>query len=155
MLAALGAAELARWGGKFVAWVVYGPQPRVDVPVAAGAVAARDAPPDLDGDSEGDRDGAREVDDDDGEQADEDADEPVPERAEDPRHVFTRLLVIGIIAAVFTVVALVRVNATRGYIDYWAKYNYSGYEGGTATEVTKKDYAGYKAFIDTARTLPP
>jgi hypothetical protein len=159
LLAALGAAELARWGGKFAAWVVYGPQPRAEMPVAAvvgGRGDARDVDDDAvtDGasDRHGDRASAVGLDD---EQAEEDADEPVPEREEDPRHLFTRLLVIGIIAAVFTVVALVRVNATRGYIDYWAKYNYSGYEGGNATEVTKKDYAGYKAFIDTARTLPP
>jgi hypothetical protein len=164
LLAAVGAGELARWGGKFAAWVVYGPQPRVDAPVAT-AVGARAAAVDVD--VEGDRveldrnedvDRDLELDDEedgDDEAADEDADEPVPARAEDPRHLFTRLLVIGIIAAVFTVVALVRINATRGYITYWAEYNYSGYEGGTPATVTKKDYAGYKSFIDTARTLPP
>ena len=66
-----------------------------------------------------------------------------------------RLLIIGLVAALFTTVALVRINATKGYVTYWAKYNYTGYEGGTAADSTKKDYTEYRAFIDTAAALPP
>jgi hypothetical protein len=62
---------------------------------------------------------------------------------------------IGVVLAVATTIALVRVNATKGYVTYWAKYNYTGYEGGTAADATKKDYAEYSAFIDAAKKLPP
>ncbi len=71
------------------------------------------------------------------------------------RRVATRLLVIGLVAAVFATVALVRINATKGYVTYWAKYNYTGYEGGTVADGTAKGYAEYRAFIDTAAALPP
>jgi len=49
----------------------------------------------------------------------------------------------------------VRVHATRGYQPYWAKYNYTGYEGGTAADFTAKSWPEYRAFIDTAEALPP
>jgi len=65
------------------------------------------------------------------------------------------LITIAVVTVVFTAVALVRVNATRGYITYWAKYNYSGYEGGTQAAATKKDYPGYHDFIETVSALPP
>ncbi|MEX1008821.1 MAG: 6-pyruvoyl-tetrahydropterin synthase-related protein [Acidimicrobiia bacterium] len=124
LLAALGAAEIARWTGQFAAWVVHGPDPPDD------GTPSRD---------------------------DSVFDDAAPEhrRPESARHVATRLLVIGVVLAVFTTIALVRVNATKGYVIYWAKYNYTGYEGGTAADFTKKGYAEYRAFIDTAASLPP
>ena len=42
------------------------------------------------------------------------------------RHLAIRLVVIGVVAALFATVALVRINATKGYVTYWAKYNYTG-----------------------------
>jgi len=135
LLAALGAAEIARWIGQFVAWVSRGW--RDDGDVADAADAPVDAPADADAELDG---------------------EPVAVPAkprEGNRHLATRLVVIGVVAALFATVALVRINATKGYVTYWAKYNYTGYEGGTVEDATKKDYAEYRAFIDTVNALPP
>ena len=88
--------------------------------------------------------------------SDDDDVEPVDAKPpETARRLATRLLVIGLVAAVFATVALVRINATKGYVTYWAKYNYTGYEGGTVADGTAKGYAEYRAFIDTAAALPP
>ena len=70
-----------------------------------------------------------------------------------PRAV--RLVAIAVTATIFATVGLARVHSTRGYIPYWARYNYAGYEGGTVAGFTKKDHAEYRAFIDTAAALPP
>jgi len=51
-------------------------------------------------------------------------------------------------------IVLVRVNDTKGYLPYWAKYNYTGYEGGKAEDFTLKSYPEYRAFMDTAEQLP-
>ena len=106
LLAALGAAELARWAGQFAAWIAFG--------------------------------------------AGEDVE---PEQRRTARAV--RLVAIAVTATIFATVALARVHSTRGYIPYWARYNYSGYEGGTLAGFTEKDHAEYRAFIDTAAALPP
>jgi hypothetical protein len=140
LLAALGAAEIARWIGQFVAWVSRGWRDDADADVAGAPADAPDAREDEDADAELD-DG-----------------EPVAVLAkprEGNRHLATRLVVIGVVAALFATVALVRINATKGYVTYWAKYNYTGYEGGTVEDATKKDYAEYRAFIDTVNALPP
>jgi hypothetical protein len=110
LLAALGAAELARWVGQLAGWLVFGTRP------------------------------------------DEEDDEPA--RA---RHGRAAVRVVALVAtaALFTTVALVRVHATRGYQTYWAKYNYTGYEGGEPSNFTQKAWPEYKAFIDTADALPP
>lgn len=70
------------------------------------------------------------------------------------RKTTVRVLAIGIVTTVFTTLALARVDATRGYIPYWAKYNYTGYEGGKESDFTKKDYDEYRAFVDAASRLP-
>ena len=114
LLAALGAAEIARWAAQFFSWVVHG--------------SARDD------------DGVPALD---------------PKPRETARRLATRLIIIGVVAALFATVVLVRINATKGYVTYWAKYNYTGYEGGTVVDSTAKDYAEYRAFIDTAAALPP
>jgi hypothetical protein len=116
LLAALGAAELARWAGRFCAWVAYGSAPDPLPPASEDGKPVRVAP------------SARRT---------------------------VRAITVGILLVLFTGVALARVNATRGYIPYWAKYNYSGYEGGSTSEYTKKGYNEYRAFMDTARALPP
>ena len=38
---------------------------------------------------------------------------------------------------------------------YWAKYNYTGYEGGLPEDFTQKSWPEYHAFMDTAGALPP
>jgi hypothetical protein len=120
LLAAVGAAEIARWGGRFVVWAMYGRERAA----ASEPFAVEDVP----------------------------AARPEPESA---RPVRTRVVTVAVVAVLFTTLALARVNATRGYITYWAKYNYTGYEGGTAANATKKEYADYRAFIDTSSALPP
>ncbi|MET0276683.1 MAG: hypothetical protein ABW211_07550, partial [Acidimicrobiia bacterium] len=117
LLAALGAAELARWVGTFVSWLVYGTR--------------RDARAD-----EGD---------------DLDSFDDAPERS----RAAVRVVALVATAAVIASIALVRVNATRGYLPYWAAYNYTGYEGGDALDFTQKSFPEYKAFMDTANALPP
>ncbi|HEY7106219.1 MAG TPA: 6-pyruvoyl-tetrahydropterin synthase-related protein [Acidimicrobiia bacterium] len=108
LLAAVGAAELARWIGHFAAWIAYGPAEGSD------------------------------------------------QRARTPRNIrVVRILAVAVTAVIFTTIALARVQATRDYIPYWAKYNYTGYEGGSVADATKKDYAEYRAFIDAADALPP
>jgi hypothetical protein len=107
LLAALGAAELARWVGQLASWLVYG--------------TARD---------DGDR------------------------VARSPARTGVRVVALVVAAVLFTTVAIVRVHATRGYQTYWAKYNYTGYEGGVPSNFTQKEYPEYKAFIDTAAALP-
>ena len=41
-----------------------------------------------------------------------------------------------VVCVLFATVVLVRINATKGYVTYWAKYNYTGYEGGTVVDST-------------------
>ncbi len=110
LLAAFGAAELARWVGQLAGWLVFGRT------------------------------------------HDEVADEPA--RTRDGRSA-VRVVALVVTAMLFTTVALVRVHATRGYQTYWAKYNYTGYEGGEPSNFTKKAWPEYKAFIDTAGALAP
>ena len=49
-----------------------------------------------------------------------------------------RAVAVAMVLVLVTAVALVRVDDTRGYLPYWAKYNYTGYEGGTTEDVTAK-----------------
>ncbi len=118
LLAALGAAELARWAGQFCAWVAYGSG--ADSRALEGVSGSRESAP----------------------------------RTVSTR-VTVRAITVGVLLVLFTAVALARVNATRGYLTYWAKYNYSGYEGGSTADYTKKGYNEYRAFMDTAGALPP
>ena len=67
----------------------------------------------------------------------------------------TRIVAITVLAVVATTVSLVRVQQTRDFLPYWARYNYTGYESGTAADFTAKSWPEYKAFIDTANSLPP
>src|SRR5438874_5637237 len=125
LLAALGAAELARWAGSAVGWVV--DQYRRDRAWTdwEERVGARPEPP-------GAADATSEV----GMPSDEPADtasppagtvvtEPLPNP---PRSVRRPVRVVGIavLAVVAVVVTLWRINDTRSFLPYWAKYNYSG-----------------------------
>ena len=124
LLAALGAAELARWTGQFAGWVVHGRGARDDGP--GDAFDATDA-----------------------------VDAPLARRVDPPGRDAVRVIALVVTAALFATVVLVRVHATRGYQTYWAKYNYTGYEGGERSNFTQKSYAEYKAFMDTAGALAP
>ena len=77
---------------------------------------------------------------------------PRARRAIRPRRARSRSRSLLVIC---TSVVLVRVNATRGYLPYWAKYNYTGYEGGKAEDFTLKSFPEYHAFMETVDQLPP
>jgi hypothetical protein len=49
----------------------------------------------------------------------------------------------------------VLVQDDRGFIPYWARYNYTGYESGDAANFTAKSWPEYRAFLDTAEKLAP
>ncbi len=66
-----------------------------------------------------------------------------------------RAVAIAVLLVILTSIVLVRVNATRGYLPYWAKYNYTGYEGGKAEDFTLKSFPEYHAFMQTVDQLPP
>jgi hypothetical protein len=67
----------------------------------------------------------------------------------------TRVVAIAVLAAIVTSFGIWRMYDRRGFLPYWAKYNYAGYEGGTAAAFTKKSWPEYRAFMDTAKSLPP
>lgn len=71
-----------------------------------------------------------------------------------PRHG-VRLVAMAVLAAMATTVGLVLVQGDRDFIPYWARYNYTGYESGTAADFTAKSWPEYRAFLDTANTLEP
>ncbi len=70
------------------------------------------------------------------------------------RHA-VRLIAITILAVIATTASLVRVQQTRDFLPYWARYNYTGYESGTAADFTAKSWPEYRAFLDTANSLAP
>jgi hypothetical protein len=65
-----------------------------------------------------------------------------------------RVVAMTIIVALVASFGLWRINDKRAFLPYWAKYNYAGYEGGTDAAVTKKSWPEYRAFMDTANSLP-
>jgi hypothetical protein len=66
-----------------------------------------------------------------------------------------RLIAMAVLAAITATVCLVIVQNTRDFIPYWARYNYTGYESGTTADFTAKSWPEYRAFLDTANSLPP
>jgi len=60
-----------------------------------------------------------------------------------------------VLAVIATTVALVRVEQTRDFLPYWARYNYTGYESGSTADFTAKSWPEYRAFLDTANSLAP
>ena len=62
---------------------------------------------------------------------------------------------MAVLAAITATVCLVIVQNTRDFIPYWARYNYTGYESGTTADFTAKSWPEYRAFLDTANSLPP
>ena len=71
-----------------------------------------------------------------------------------PRHG-VRLVAMAVLAAITATVCLVIVQNERDFIPYWARYNYTGYESGTTADFTAKSWPEYRAFLDTANSLPP
>ena len=57
------------------------------------------------------------------------------------------------LAVIATTVSLVRVQQTRDFLPYWARYNYTGYESGSTSDFTAKSWPEYRAFLDTANSL--
>jgi hypothetical protein len=80
-------------------------------------------------------------------------DEPPPRRTLS-RHA-TRVIAITVLAVLATAAVLVRVQEKRGFLPYWARYNYTGYESGTPEDFTAKSWPEYRAFLDTANSLAP
>ncbi|MFI5052854.1 MAG: 6-pyruvoyl-tetrahydropterin synthase-related protein, partial [Acidimicrobiia bacterium] len=89
----------------------------------------------------------------------EDPPEITEERLPPIRHLLsreaTRVIAIAVLAVIATTVSLVRVQQTRDFLPYWARYNYTGYEGGTIADFTQKSWPEYRAFLDTANSLAP
>jgi hypothetical protein len=80
---------------------------------------------------------------------------PQPPRARGMSRHAIRVVAIAVLAVIATTVSLVRVQQTRDFLPYWARYNYTGYESGSATDFTAKSWPEYRAFLDTANSLPP
>jgi hypothetical protein len=67
----------------------------------------------------------------------------------------TRVIAIALLAILAATVSLVRVYQTRDFLPYWARYNYTGYQGGKPEDFTQKSWPEYRAFMDTANSLAP
>ncbi|MGZ8763811.1 MAG: hypothetical protein ACXW2Y_10860 [Acidimicrobiia bacterium] len=64
----------------------------------------------------------------------------------------------ALVVVLLTGVTLVRVDATRGFLRFWADWNYSGYEdtSGLATaDHRPKPWPEFQALIEEMRALPP
>src|SRR5680860_382440 len=70
----------------------------------------------------------------------------------------TQRLVSGIAVAVVAVAVaagtLVQLHETRGFLDFWARWNYTGVEE-TGLDGVGKSYPEYRALLDTMADLPP
>lgn len=137
LLAGLGVAELVRLLAQGITWVIKGD--RVPVPGDAPTAPASIAPaPNT--------------------RAPNDASElpPPPTRRPPrmPRHG-VRLVVMAVLAAIVTTGCLVIIQSERDFVPYWARYNYTGYESGSTADFTAKSWPEYRAFLDTANSLPP
>ena len=64
----------------------------------------------------------------------------------------TRVIAIALLAAIATTVALVRVDQTRDFLPYWAKYNYTGYESGSTDRLHRQVVARSTRRSSTPRT---
>ncbi|MDQ1431974.1 MAG: hypothetical protein QOF40_2576 [Actinomycetota bacterium] len=130
LLAGLGVAELARLVALGATWVIKGPEePRpaatLEEPLDATVVAD---------------------------------DDPAPAPARARRGVSrrsTRIIAMTLLAVLATTATLVQVQRKRGFLPYWSRYNYTGYESGTVADGTAKSWPEYRAFLDTANSLAP
>jgi hypothetical protein len=141
LLAALGIAETIRLVSLGATWVIKGPAER------RAALPSGEPGPDEPGPDEPGPDEP-------GPDAPLAAAPPPPSRGRLSRHA-VRVLAITLLAVIVTTVALVRVQQTRDFLPYWARYNYTGYESGTPEDFTAKSWPEYRAFLDTANSLAP
>ncbi len=51
--------------------------------------------------------------------------------------------------------ALWSAHISRGFLDFWAQWNYSGYQDASPSSTKPKPYREYKRLIDTMNRLPP
>jgi hypothetical protein len=77
---------------------------------------------------------------------------PVSEEVVERRGLVSRALALGLVACI-AVVTLVLVNMNRGFLPFWAQWNYSGYEQSTGR--AGKASAEFKELIHTMNELPP
>ncbi len=152
LLAGLGAAELVRLVASGLTWVIRGPADRVR---DARVVDLAD-PDDADGadDPVGGDPMAHHPPIDTARGAVPDLSASPPARRGLSRHA-VRVVAIAVLAVVATTGALVRLQQTRDFLPYWARYNYTGYEGGSTADATAKSWPEYRAFLDTANLLAP
>jgi hypothetical protein len=152
LLAALGVAELLRLLALGVTWLIRGSEER-SAPEPARVAPVEPAEPaaikwSADDETTGTLVGS--------------VPEPVsasqpagpPWRAAVPRRG-VRVLVASALAVVLTVGGLLLINNAHDFLPYWAKYNYTGYESGSADNFTAKSWPEYRAFMDTANNLAP
>jgi hypothetical protein len=65
-------------------------------------------------------------------------------------------LVAGVLTVALSVGVLYSLNQDKGFLPYWARWNYRGYEDVTGDGATPaKQYPEYRAFVDAAGQLPP
>ena len=85
---------------------------------------------------------------------DDDDGEPVP--MADARRLAERghVLTVAALTVVCALAALAQVHDTRGFLDFWARWNYSGVEE-TDDAATAKAYPEYRSLIDAMAELPP
>jgi hypothetical protein len=77
---------------------------------------------------------------------------PARDRARD--NAIVRAVTIAVVTVLVTAVAIWRVYATTGFLTFWAKWNYSGYES-SGGEAGTKAYPEHRALIDELDKLPP
>ena len=71
-----------------------------------------------------------------------------------PRMV--RAVTTAILVALFATVAIVRVDQTRGFLPFWVKWNYTGYEDTTGkAQGVAKAWPEYQRIVATMSSLPP
>jgi hypothetical protein len=139
LLAGLGVAELVRLAALGITWVIRGDRRAPPAERPPGVESGVESDVASDGVDTGVETGA-----------------PVRARARHrvPRHG-VRLIAMAVLTAIVATVTLVLVQGDRDFLPYWARYNYTGYEGGSASNFTAKSWPEYRAFLDTANSLPP
>ncbi|HUF85637.1 MAG TPA: hypothetical protein VMQ81_13730 [Acidimicrobiia bacterium] len=81
---------------------------------------------------------------------------PVPEPRSKPSGARARSWTAVGLTVLLAAVLLVRVHQTRDFLDYWVRYNYTGYERAEyLVEPTGKSTDEYRAIIDAVDDLPP
>ncbi len=73
-----------------------------------------------------------------------------------PRRRLVRAVTAAVATAVLASAALVLVHRERGFLDFWVRYNYTGYERDDyLVAATGKSTDEYQALIETLDELPP